>query len=225
MATILKPGDYSWRETPGGTGWALLRHDRARATQTRLLRYAPTTVVPAALLDHTVEWLLTRGEARCGDLELHRGGYFCWPRGHRRPAIVPGTDGYTVLSIVYGPTSPVQKSLLAIPDATTRPWGTEGDGTDGTGPETQELSQDPTTGAATELWRLQPGIRFSLPPATTVQELYLVRGSLRWEGERLPLTSYLAFAPGNDRGAFEAVDQPALLFVHTHPQLPAAPER
>jgi hypothetical protein len=222
MATILKPGDYSWRETVGGTGWALLRHDPAHDTQSRLLRYSPTTVVPAALLDHTVEWLVTRGEAHCGDLELRRGGFFCWPRGHQRPAISPGADGYTVLSIVYGPASAVRKPRLVIPDATTLPWGAALVGATGLELETRPLSHDPATGAAAELWCLPPEVRLPLGRAVTVQEFYVVRGSLRWEGERLPLATYVAFAPGDDRGAFEAEDQPALLFVNTHPRVPTA---
>ena len=64
MAIIRKPGEYEWKQTPGGTGWSLLRHDRTAETQTRLLRYAPTTIVPATRLDHTVQWLVTRGGAQ-----------------------------------------------------------------------------------------------------------------------------------------------------------------
>src|SRR5207237_4779054 len=106
------------------------------------------------LLDHTVEWLVTRGEAHCGDLELRRGGFFCWPRGYQRPAITPGADGYTVLSIVYGPASAVRMPLLAVPDATTLPWHPAPDGSAGATVETRSLAQDPATGATAELWHL-----------------------------------------------------------------------
>src|SRR3954451_146934 len=119
---ILTPGQYQWKETPGGTGWSLLRHDPAGDTQTRMLRYSPTTAVPAARLDHTVQWLVTRGEARCGDMELRRGAYCCWPRGQERPAVHSGADGYTVLSVVYGAASPAKKPRRLLPDIETLPW-------------------------------------------------------------------------------------------------------
>src|SRR5687767_3424471 len=143
MAIIFKPGDYKWKETPGGTGWSLLRHDPAGDSQTRLLRYAPTTVVPAARLDHTVQWLVTRGEARSGDLELRRGGYFCWPRGHERPAIHPGEEGYTVLSVAYSASSAVEKTLHAVLDPELLPWQPDGSVDEsGSGFEVRRLDPD-----------------------------------------------------------------------------------
>jgi hypothetical protein len=216
MAIILKPGEYQWRETPGGTGWCLLRHDPERDTQTRLLRYAPMTLVPAATLDHGVEWLVIRGAARCGDLELRRGGYYFWPSGAERPAVCPGPEGYAVLSVVYGAASPVRKSLLAVPDVESLPWETDVATADGPQLEVRRLGCDVETGALAELWRLQPGAPLPLGPAAALQELFVLHGSLGWEGERLPLTSYMAFAPGDDRGVLKAEAQPAILFVNTH---------
>jgi quercetin dioxygenase-like cupin family protein len=217
MPTILKPGDYQWRETAGGTGWSLLRHDPAGDTQTRLLRYAPTTIVPAARLDHSVEWFVTRGEARCGDLELRRGGFFCWPRGYERPAIDPGAEGFTVLSMVYGPASSIRKPLVAIPDVEQLPWQMDIAATVGTQLEMRLLSGDPESGAVVELWRLPPDAPLPLSPAAAPQEFYVLQGSLRWGSERIPRTTYLAFAPGEERGALAAEGQGVVLFVITHP--------
>ncbi len=226
MATILKPGEYQWRETPSGTGWALLRHDTAGDTQARLLRYSPATVVPAARLDHTVQWLVTRGEAWCGELVLGRGSYACWPRGHDRPPVRPGPEGYAVLSVVSGATAPAGLPELAIPDPDALPWEAWGDGwgegerSEGaaTAISVRRLNGDPASGARVELWRLEPGRPLVLGPAPTLQELYVLRGNLRWEGERLPVTTYLAFDPGDDRGALEADEREALVFAHRYPR-------
>jgi hypothetical protein len=223
MAIILKPGEYQWRETAGGTGWSLLRNDPKGDTQARLLRYAPMTMVPAARLDHTVQWLVTRGEARCGELELRRGGYFCWPAGAQRLAIQPGPEGYTVLSLVTRAGSSVARQERAVPDPETLPWepadadglaalGTLGRG----GLEIRRLDRDPESGARADLWQLQPDQVLQLGTATVAQEFYVLRGSLRWEGERVPGASYLAFSPGDDRGALEAQERPAVLFVNLH---------
>lgn len=217
MAIIFKPGDYRWKETPGGTGWSLLRHDPDGDTQTRLLRYAPSTVVPAARLDHTVQWLVTRGEARCGELELRRGGYVSWPRGYERPAVHPGEEGYTVLSVVYGAASGVEKPLQAVVDPERLPWEAARPGSDLiTDLETRRLDPDAARGARASLWRLLPGQVISLNAAPTLQEIYVLQGLLCWEGERVPIASYLAFAPGDDRGTLAAEDRPAVLFVNTH---------
>src|SRR5689334_2471763 len=98
---IQKPGEYKWKETPGGTGWVLLRHDPREATQTRLLRYGPAIPLPAAELSHTVEWLVLRGEVRCGARTLRRRAFYCWPEGAHREELIPGADGYTVISFAY----------------------------------------------------------------------------------------------------------------------------
>lgn len=217
MAIIFKPGDYRWKETPGGTGWSLLRHDPAGDTQTRLLRYAPTTVVPAATLDHTVQWLVTRGEARCGDRLLRRGGYFCWPRGHERPAVHPGEEGYTVLSVVHGATSGVEMSPQAIEDPEQLPWRPGGaPGAPLSSLEVRWLDAGDARDAGACLWRLLPGQPITLHTAPTLQEIYVLQGTLAWEGERIPIASYLAFAPGDDRGTLAALDRPAVLFVNIH---------
>jgi hypothetical protein len=217
MAIIFKPGNYRWKETPGGTGWSLLRHDPAGDTQTRLLRYSPTTVVPAARLDHTVQWLVTRGEARCGDWLLRRGGYFCWPQGHERPAVLPGEEGYTVLSVVYGAASGVEKPLQAIEDPDRLPWEATGTPADtASGLELRPLDPETAPGAGAALWRLLPGHSITLPTAPTLQEIYVLQGTLACEGERIPSASYLAFTPGDDRSMLEALDRPVVLFVNTH---------
>jgi hypothetical protein len=223
MAIVLKPGDYQWRETPGGTGWSLLRHDPAGDTQTRLLRYSPTTVVPPALLDHSVQWLVTRGEARCGDLDLQRASYCAWPVGNDRPAVHPGPEGFTVLSIVYGPSSSARVLPRSILDHDSLPWQTgpeAGGSADSATPITLEmrsLSWDEATGEGARIWQLQPGEPLALGAAPRLQEWYVLRGSLNWEGERVPVASYLSFAPGDHRGSVEAEAGAALLFVNTHP--------
>jgi ChrR-like protein with cupin domain len=223
MAIILKPGEYEWKTTPGGTGWSLLRHDRAAESQTRLLRYAPTTVVPAARLDHTVQWLVTRGEARCGDMTLRRGAYCCWPLGQQRPAVHPGEEGYTVLSVVHGLCSPTRLRPRTITDVDSIAWEAPPLGADDdagalhTPVETRSLNWDAATGEGARLWRLPPGMPLRLGPASRLQEFYVLQGSLRWEGERIPIASYLAFAPGDDRGALEADGgSGSVLFVYMH---------
>ena len=130
---ILKPGEYHWKETQGGTGWSLLRHDPQHDTQTRLLRYTRGVGLPAVELDHTVEWLLLRGEARCGPLTLRRRGFYCWPMGERRDGVVPGEEGYSVLSFVYGPRSGIRKPGVAIDSLDTGRCG---------GPELEAITLD-----------------------------------------------------------------------------------
>jgi hypothetical protein len=44
----------------------------------------------------------------------------------------------------------------------------------------------------------------------------VLQGNVRLETERLPLTTYLAFARGDDRATLEAIERPAVLFVCTH---------
>jgi hypothetical protein len=217
MAIILRPGDYRWKETPSGTGWSLLRNDPTAGTQTRLLRYSPTTVVPAAELDHTVQWLVTRGEARCGDLQLRRGGYCCWPRGHARPSIHPGEAGYTVLSVVTRADAGIEKPLQAVTDPDALPWEASSLPTD-TAAEVAVRRLDPISarGAGAAMWRLLPGHALTLGTAPTDQEFYVIQGTLRWEGERVPIASYLAFAAGDDRGVLAAEDRQAVLFVNTY---------
>jgi hypothetical protein len=213
---ILKPGEYQWKETQGGTGWSLLRHDPRRDTQTRLLRYSRGVTVPAAQLDHTVEWLVLRGEARCGTLHLRRRGYFCWPAGEQREAVVPGEDGYTVLSFVYGPDSTIRKSPAAIQNVDALPWE-EGEALPGAGPvRTRTLKRDPDSAAVTQLIGLSAERSLPLFRAPVLKELFILEGSLAAGGERIPPATYVVLDRGDEWGPLKALGSDALLLVNSH---------
>jgi hypothetical protein len=212
---ILKPGEYQWKETQGGTGWVLLRHDEAAGTQTRLLRYTRDITLPAAALTHTVEWLVLRGEARCGGTVLRRRGFYCWPIGERRSDVVPGAEGYTVISFAYGPGNPIRKPPVAIDSVDLLPWEA-GEPWPGAGPlPRKRLNRDPASGAATEIVRLDPGralAAFSMP---RLLELFVLEGTAGLEGERLLPATYAAIEPGETCGPLTAEGAaPALLLVN-----------
>jgi hypothetical protein len=213
---ILKPGEYQWKETPGGTGWVLLRHDPRQGTQTRLLRYGRGVDLPATELSYTVEWLMLRGEAQCGPLALRRRGFFCWPAGTHREAVIPGDDGYTVISFVYAPESAIHKPAAVIGSTDALPWE-EDEPLAGAGPlPTRRINRDEASGAATYVIRLEADRSIPAIVLPSVTELFVVEGTLSLEGERLLPATYVAVEPGETIGPFAAEGSGGSFLLNTH---------
>jgi hypothetical protein len=213
---IQKPGEYQWKETPGGTGWVLLRHDPRQGTQTRLLRYGRGVDLPAAELSHTVEWLMLRGEAQCGSLTLRRRGFFCWPAGTHREAVIPGDDGYTVISFAYGPENGIRKPAVVIPSVDALPWE-EAEPLPGAGAlPTRRISRDEASGAATQVIRLDADRTIPAIVVPSVAECFVIEGTLSLEGERLLPATYVAVEPGEVVGPFAAEGTGCSFLLNLH---------
>jgi hypothetical protein len=216
LMKIQKPGEYQWKETPGGTGWVLLRHDPREGTQTRLLRYGRGIHLPPAELSHTVEWLMLRGEAQCGPVTLRRRGFYCWPTGTEREAVIPGEDGYTVISFAYGTESAIRKPAIVIPSVDALPWE-EVEPLPGAWPlPARRINRDETSGAATHVIRLEADRTIPALIVSSVTECFVIEGTLSLEGERLLPATYVAVEPGEAVGPFAAEGPGGSILLNSH---------
>lgn len=213
---IQKPGEYQWKETPGGTGWVLLRHDPGEGTQTRLLRYGRGVHLPAVELTHAVEWLMLRGEAQCGSLTLRRRGFYCWSAGTQREAVIPGEDGYSVISFAYGAASGIRKTAVAIPNVDDLPWE-DVEPLTGTGSlPARRINHDENSGATAYVIRIEADRSIPAITVPSVTECFVIEGTLSLEGERLLPATYVAVEPGESLGPMAAEGAGGTFLLNVH---------
>jgi hypothetical protein len=130
--------------------------------------------------------------------------------------VIPGPEGYSVLSFVYGPESPVRKPGAALESVEAIPWE-EREPLPGAGVlPTRTLNRDAGSGATTCLVRVDAAQPFpALRPAGLV-EVFVIEGTLTSKGERLLPTTYTAVEPDEEYGPLHTAGGPAVLLVNWH---------